>query len=54
MDKYTENAIYLAITSVLIVAAHFLADNFQFLITTIFGVIIFVLVITKTFSGKKE
>jgi hypothetical protein len=54
MEEYTEHAIYLIITSVVIVAAYFLADPFEFLIFTVFGVIIFVLIITKAFSGKKE
>jgi hypothetical protein len=47
MDKYTEHTIYLLITSILIVFAYFLADTFEFLIATIFGVIIYVLVIVK-------
>jgi uncharacterized membrane protein len=47
MDKYTEHAIYLLITSVLIVSAYFLADTFEFLIATIFGVITNVLIIVK-------
>ena len=53
MDKYTEHAIYLVITSVLIVAAYFLAEPFEFLIATIFGVITFVLIITKMLGGSK-
>jgi uncharacterized membrane protein YjdF len=53
MDKYTEHAIYLVITSVIIVAAYFLADSFAFRICTIFGVIIFVLIITKMLGGSK-
>jgi hypothetical protein len=47
MDKYTEHSIYLLITSVLIVSAYYLADTFEFLIATIFGVITKVLIIVK-------
>ena len=54
MDKYTEHAIYLVITSVLIVAAYFLGDSFEFLITTIFGVITFVLIITKMLKETND
>ena len=54
MDKYTEHVIYLVITSVLIVAAYFLADSFEFLITTIFGVITFVLIITKMLKETND
>lgn len=53
MDKYIEHAIYLWIISVIIVASYFLATPFEFLITTIFGAIAFVLIIVKMLKGSK-
>ena len=54
MDKYTEHVIYLLITSVLIVSAYFLADTFEFLIATIFGVITNVLIIVKMLKDRDK